>query len=78
MKAISQLLVLLLSILAVHAGPLRKLQAAVQNFGEDPEPVSGRYPLGECQGDCDKNEHVSLTRHSIPLCKGGHYAINFY
>jgi hypothetical protein len=58
MKAIS-LLVLLLSVLAVHAGSVRKLQSPVENLGEDPEPVFGRYPLGECQGDCDKNEHVS-------------------
>jgi hypothetical protein len=71
MKAISKLMILLMSVLAVCAGPVRKLQAPIENFGEDPEPVSGRYPLRECQGDCDKNEHVSYyKRHSIPRIVG--------
>ena len=71
MIAYARLLVLLITILAVFGGPVRKLQTQVENLGENPEPVLGRYPLSECQGDCDKNEHVSMqfiTMYFLHAC----------
>jgi len=33
--------------------------ARLDYLGPDPDPTTVTYPLSECQGDCDRDEHVS-------------------